>query len=244
MSVHSSSVSDPSSFRQEISRGITAALPVLIGVLPFGLLLGAQAAQKGFSPASLALLTGLNFAGGSEFAAIALWSSPPHLLTIVLVSLLVNSRHMVMGASLSPWLSHLPMRNVLPALFFMCDESWAMSMADAARRQQQGLPPAFSMGFYVGLVSALWLMWVFSTAAGVVIGPALGDITRWGFDMAFPAVFFVLLRGMWKGVKMAFPWLVSLVSAATAYHFLPGAVYVPIGAVSGILAILLMAGKA
>jgi predicted branched-subunit amino acid permease len=113
MSVHSSSVSDPSSFRQEISRGITAALPVLIGVLPFGLLLGAQAAQKGFSPASLALLTGLNFAGGSEFAAIALWSSPPHLLTIVLVSLLVNSRHMVMGASLSPWLSHLPMRNVL-----------------------------------------------------------------------------------------------------------------------------------
>lgn len=244
MSVHSSSVSDPSSFRQEISRGITAALPVLIGVLPFGLLLGAQAAQKGFSPVSLALLTGLNFAGGSEFAAIALWSSPPHLLTIVLVSLLVNSRHMVMGASLSPWLSHLPMRKVLPALFFMCDESWAMSMADTARRQQQGLPPAFSMGFYVGLVSALWLMWVVSTAAGVVIGPALGDITRWGFDMAFPAVFFVLLRGMWKGVKMAFPWLVSLVSAATAYHFLPGALYVPIGAVSGILAILLMAGKA
>nr|WP_277756459.1 AzlC family ABC transporter permease [Rosenbergiella nectarea] len=61
----------------------------MIGVLPFGLLLGAQAAQKGLSVGLLSMMTGLNFAGGSEFAAVALWSSTPHLITIVLVSMLV-----------------------------------------------------------------------------------------------------------------------------------------------------------
>jgi predicted branched-subunit amino acid permease len=49
------------SFRSEMVRGATACVPVLVGVLPFGLLLGAQAAQKGFSVVSLSLMTGLNF---------------------------------------------------------------------------------------------------------------------------------------------------------------------------------------
>ncbi|GLR10391.1 branched-chain amino acid ABC transporter permease [Mixta theicola] len=244
MSAHSQHLSGDFTFRREIARGSAAAFPMLIGILPFGLLLGAQAAQKGLSVASLALLTGLNFAGGSEFAAIALWTSPPHVLTIVLVSLLVNSRHLVMGASFAPYLNHLPARKVLPALFFMCDESWAMSMADNARRRALGLSPAFSVGYYAGLAGAMWLLWISSTAAGVLIGPTLGDITRWGFDMAFPAVFFVLLKGMWKGFRVAFPWLVSLVTAAAAFHFLPGAAYVPIGALSGLLAIFLTGKKA
>jgi predicted branched-subunit amino acid permease len=61
-----------------------------------------------------------------------------------------------------------------------------------------------------------------------------GDINRFGFDMAFPAVFLVLLRSMWKGFEAARPWLVSLVCAALAYLYLPAGWYVPIGALSGI----------
>lgn len=229
-----------SHFYQDFLRGVMTVMPVIVGVLPFGLLLGAQAAQKGMSAPLLGLMTGLNFAGGSEFAAIALWASSPPLVTIVLVSMLVNSRHLVMGASLAPYLSHLPRRKVLPALFFMCDENWALSMADSARRRAQGIVPAFSPGFYVGLAAITWSLWLISTTAGVLIGPALGDISRWGFDLAFPAVFFVLLKGMWKGLRCAIPWLVSLVCAALAYHYLPGAAYVPIGAVTGIATIVLM----
>lgn len=227
----------------EILRGFFTAAPILIGFIPFALLLGAQAAQKGLSVAELSLMTGLNFAGGSEFAAIALWTSPPHVLTIVLVSMLVNSRHLLMGAALAPSLSHLPARKALAALFFMCDECWALGMADAARRRQEGLTPALSSGFYAGAGVSLWLTWVFFTGLGVLIGPVLGDITRWGFDMAFPAVFLVLLKGMWKGYRAALPWLVSLVCAGATYRFFPGAAYVPVGTLSGIIAILLLGKK-
>jgi 4-azaleucine resistance transporter AzlC len=179
------------------------------------------------------LMTGLNFAGGSEFAAVGLWTSPPHLLLIVGVTLLVNSRHLVMGAALAPWLRHLPRRRVLPALFLMVDESWAMTLADAKSRD--GTEPGFSMGYFFGVSAGLYASWVGFTAVGALVGPVLGDIARWGFDMAFPAVFLVLLRGMWKGLGPAVPWLVSLVIAGGTYLIVPGAWYVPVGAGAGIL---------
>ena len=64
-------------------------------------------------------------------------------------------------------------------------------------------------------------MWVGFTALCGAIGPILGDASRFGFDMAFPAVFLVLLRGMWKSLHAARPGLVSLVTAALAYLFYP-----------------------
>ncbi|TGH91655.1 AzlC family ABC transporter permease, partial [Escherichia coli] len=85
-------------------RGMTAALPVMIGFVPFALVLGAQAARKGLSPVEVPVMTGLNFGGGSEFAAVELWTSPPHALLIAAMTFLVNSRHLLMGAALVPHL--------------------------------------------------------------------------------------------------------------------------------------------
>jgi len=67
----------------EVRRGLRASAPVMLGFVPFALVLGARATQKGMSAFEVALMTGLNFGGGSEFAAIRLWTSPPHILLIV-----------------------------------------------------------------------------------------------------------------------------------------------------------------
>jgi predicted branched-subunit amino acid permease len=96
----------------------------------------------------------------------------------------------------------------------------------------------------MGAALAMYLAWVGFTAAGALLGPMLGDVQHYGFDMAFPAVFLVLMRGMWKGMRAARPWLVSLVVAALVYLFVPGAWYVAAGAVSGLLAAWFMAGDA
>ncbi|PSD48906.1 branched-chain amino acid ABC transporter permease [Stenotrophomonas maltophilia] len=225
--------------RAEFLRGLRAAVPVMIGFIPFALVLGAQAAQKGLSALEVPLMTGLNFAGGSEFAAVELWTSPPHIALIVAITALVNSRHLLMGASLAPLLQHLPRRRVLPALFFMCDESWAMGVADARRRAL-----GFSLAYYLGVSAGLYTVWVACTALGAIVGPMLGDIHAYGFDMAFPAVFLVLLRGMWQGMKAARPWLVSLIVAAATYLLIPGAWYVASGALAGLAAAWLLAEDA
>lgn len=236
-------IASPEHTQNEVRRGLVDALPVIAGFIPVALVLGAQAAQKGFSALQVPLLTGLNFAGGSEFAAVALWSSPPHVLLIVAITFLVNSRHLLMGAVLEPFLRHLPRRKVLPALFFMCDESWAMGLADARRRAQAGKRHTFSLRYYLGASLGLYLAWIAFTTIGAIAGPRIGNIEAWGFHMAFPAVFLVLLRGMWKGLHAARPWLVSLAVAAVTYLAAPGAWYVATGALSGLAAAYVLAGS-
>ncbi|NML16054.1 AzlC family ABC transporter permease [Azohydromonas caseinilytica] len=230
----SSSPSSPTSptARHEAWRGLRASLPVMLGFVPVALVLGAQAAQKGLGAVEVPLLTGLNFAGGSEFTAVRLWTSPPHVLLIVAMSFLVNSRHILMGAALAPYLRHLPWRRAMAALFFMCDESWAMALADAQRRASRRI----SLAYYLGASAGLYATWVSCTALGAALGPVISDVERYGFDMAFTAVFLVLLRGMWKGLRPCRPWLVSLAVAALTYRLVPGAWYVAAGAVAGLVA--------
>lgn len=228
--------------RSEFARGLGTSLPVMIGFIPFALVLGAQASKKGFEPAGVALMTGLNFGGGSEFAAAHLWTSPPHVLLIVAITLLINSRHLLMGAALAPFLNGLSKREALMALFFMCDESWAISLADARPRSGEKQIPAFSLPYYMGASLGLYLTWVLFTFLGARLGPVMGDIESYGLDMAFPAVFFVLLKGMWTGARAARPWVVSLFAAVGACVFLPGAWYVVVGSVAGALSACLQGG--
>jgi 4-azaleucine resistance transporter AzlC len=227
----------------EVRRGVQASVPMLLGIIPYGLLLGAQASKKGFSIVEVPLLTGLNFAGGSEFAAIQLWTSPPHILLIAAITFLVNSRHLLMGAALAPYLAGLPKRLVFPALFLMCDESWALGLADARLRSAERARRPFSVPYYFSLALSLYLCWVACTTAGAALGPSIGDVRTFGFDMAFPAVFLVLLRGMWRGPRAARPWLVSLVVAGATRLLVPGAWYVPAGALSGLAAAWLFAER-
>lgn len=235
------SLNDSSDFI-EFKRGLKMSIPMLLGIIPFALVLGTQATQKGFSLLEIPLLTGLNFAGGSEFAILEVWTNPPHIFVLMFITFLVNSRHLLMGASLVPYLKHLPNKKVLPALFFMCDESWAMGLANAQQNSHYKLSQQFNMAFYSGVCFALYSMWVVFTALGGAIGPVLGDVTRWGFDMAFPAVFLVLLRGMWQGFSAAHPWLVSLIAAVLAYLYLPQGWYVPVGTICGIASAFFLTG--
>lgn len=227
----------------EFQRGVAASIPVMIGFVPFALVLGTQAVQKGFRPAEVPLMTGLNFGGGSEFAAVKLWNSPPHLLLIAAITLLVNSRHLLMGAALVPYLRDLPKRQVLPALFLMCDESWALGLADARKRGGPPSPAVFSLPYYFGAALGLYLTWVTFTTAGALAGPSIGDVSAYGFDMAFPAVFLVLLRGMWKSFRAARPWFVSLFCAALAALLAPSGWHVPAGALTGVMAAWIWAGE-
>lgn len=226
-------VADEPSFGQEVKRGAKASLPVLLGFIPFGLVLGAQAAQKGISAMQIALMTGLNFGGGSEFAALEVWATPLPIGLILAMTLLVNSRHLLMGAALAPYLQHLPLKKALPSLFLMCDESWALAMADAKEAKRDRVPK-ISHGFYLGMALCLWATWLIFPAIGAVAGPQLGDLRSYGFDMAFAAVFIVLLRGMWKGVRAALPWLVSLGTAALFHLLIPGGWYVLVGVIAGL----------
>lgn len=221
--------------KAEFKRGLKDVLPMLIGLIPFGLILGVQAGQKGMSWLETVLMMGLNFAGGSEFAVVGLWDNPLPVLLILTTTFMINSRHILMGAALAPYIRHLPKRKLLPTLFFMIDESWAVGIADAKKREQMGQAAYLSLPYYFGVVLSLYVMWVSCGFIGSYFGANLGDVSKLGFGMAFPAVFLVLVRGMWRSVQAAKPWLISLVTAALVYWVLPeNGWYVVIGTLAGL----------
>ena len=225
----------------EIVRGMLRAAPVAPAIAAYGLVFGAQATQKGLSFWEVPLMTGSNYAGGSEFAAINVWSAPPPIVLIVALTLLINSRHIIMGATLTPFIRHYPRGRALLLLFFMSDESWAVSYRDTMERVRAGEAVPFSLRFYVGCAAVIYLNWLVSTTAGAAIGPLLGPVDRYGFDMAFPATFLVIVVGMWQGVRKARPWLVSLVSAAAVHLVVPGAWYIIVGVMVGLASAFLWA---
>lgn len=201
-------------------RGMKAALPFWLGFFPLGFILGAQACHKGMSVPTAAAMSFFNYAGGSEFAAVALWTATPPLLLIAFTTWLINSRHIVMGMALSLYTKKLSTGKSLFAFFLMCDEVWAVSMQEISRRKAAGVPEdeCFCYAFHVGTGLGFWLPWTCSTALGAFMGGTLGDLNQWGFSMAFPATFITLIVLMWPGFKNSLPLTASgIVSAACSF---------------------------
>jgi len=212
----------------EVRAGIVAILPAAIAIWPFALILGQQAAAKGLSPLDMLAMSSLVFAGSAQFLAVGLWEAPAPVLALAGAALLINLRHVLMGASLAAKLAHFGRWRFL-AVHLMADEVWAVA---ERRALAQPLTPAFWFG--AGLF--LFLNWQVSTVLGVAVGSFVAEPARYGLDFAFVAVFIALALGFWKGWRSA-PVVAVSAAVATAVHaMLPGAWYVLAGALAGIAA--------
>lgn len=140
-------------FRREAIDGFRAILPLIIAAAPIGFVFGAVATGNGLSPLETVLMSALVFAGGSQFVAMDLWSHPASWTALGFATLLVNLRHVLMGASLERSLGLFRPRQKLPTLFVMADENWALA---EARARTTVLTPAFYLGLALPSISAGW----------------------------------------------------------------------------------------
>jgi 4-azaleucine resistance transporter AzlC len=218
---------------QSFRAGAIATLPLMVGIIPFALLLGALGAQKGLSPLEMTLMSVLVFAGSAQFLAVELWREPAPVLLLTGMALLVNSRHVLMGAAIAPRFAGVAASRLYPALYVLTDEAWAVTLASP-------YSGAAAFSFYLGVSLSLWLGWVFWTTAGALAGAVVQDPATFGLDFAFIAVFLVLLRGMWRGPRSLVPWFASAGAAILVERLVPGPLYVPAGAGAGLLVAALM----
>jgi len=220
-----SSPPPPATVRREFALGAVHALPIVAGAVPFGFLLGSLAAKAGLSPLEMGLMSALVFAGSSQFVAVELWSRDAAGFAVVGSILLVNLRHLLMGATLAPRLEGKPPLRVGAALFLMADEVWALAL-------RRGEALTFAYWFGVGLT--LYVAWLASTVAGTLAGALIADPAAWGLDFTFIAVFLCLLAGFWTGVGSLPPWLASAIAALGVHALMPGGPWhILAGAVAG-----------
>ncbi|MFP3544881.1 AzlC family ABC transporter permease [Rhizobium sp. SIMBA_035] len=212
-----------------------AIAPLIAAVIPIGLVFGAVAATKGLSPLETALMSALVFAGGSQFVAMDIWTHPASWAGLGFAALLVNIRHVLMGASIGSKMQAFPARARYFSVLFLADEIWAMAefRAGVAR-----LTPAW----FAGLAAPFYLAWLLSGLAGATLGAFLGNPVTLGLDFAFPAVFIVLVMGFWKGPETGAVLLASGAAAVLTQHFIPGVWYIAAGALAG-LAAAMVSGK-
>jgi 4-azaleucine resistance transporter AzlC len=202
-------------------------LPVAVSIAAYGVVWGVLAGQAGLSVLEVALMSGLVFAGASQFVALDMWTPGAlPVLSIVIAAGIVNLRMLLMSATLRPLVGHLSLPKQLGAMFFVSDEQWAMTMAEV--RKGTG-----SVAFLIGTGVLSWFAWMGSTLCGRVLGAFIDDPTKYGLDFAFTATFLALLLGMWRGRGDLLPWIVGALAAILTSKLIEGNWYIIVGGLVG-----------
>lgn len=217
----------PSNTTLEIRHGFRSILPLTVAVVPIGLVFGAVAATKGLSALEAALMSALVFAGGSQFVAMDLWSHPASIAALGMAALLVNVRHVLMGASISRHMAAFSGRQKILSMFFLADEIWAVA---EFRARNHRLTPAW----FFGAALPFYAAWVLSGLAGALLGSLVGDPSVIAMDFVFPAVFVILIAGFWRGARTGLILVGSGASALLVHHLMPGVWYILAGALGGV----------
>jgi len=220
----------PLSSRSQFWLGVTMFIPVAVSIASYGVVWGVLAGQKGLGVLEVLLMSGLVFAGSSQFVALDSWTpgSLP-IVSIVVATAIVNLRMLLMSATLKPLMAGVSRPKALLAMFFVSDEQWAMTMAEV--RKGGG-----SVAFLVGTGVLSWFSWTGSTLLGRVLGAFIDDPVTYGLDFAFTATFLALLLGMWKGRTDIVPWLVGALAALLTASLIEGKWYIIVGGIVGSLA--------
>jgi predicted branched-subunit amino acid permease len=212
--------------------GALMALPTFPGAFAFGVAFGAAASAKGLTLAETVAMSAFVFAGMSQMVALEAW--PMHwswsaIATLALIAAVVNSRMILMGAALHPWMATRGNRFNLMQLSLLTDINYLLG----ARHQADG---GRDLGVLVGAGLTTWVGWILWTIPGHVLGGLLADPKRYALDLVMPVYFVCLLVPLWKGPRAAAPWAVAGAVAYAASKLLPGHYFILIGALAGMAA--------
>lgn len=217
--------------RAGLLEGMRLTLPILPGICFFGMAYGAAAAQTSMSLAEATLSSWLVFAGASQLVGLELWRDQWSLTAIAGIALIVgtvNSRLILMGASLHHWLGGLRPALRWPSLFFLTDANWII----AERYRAQGGRDA---GIYLGSGLTLWVVWGVVTVPGYLISSLVPDPKTFGLDLVMPLFFVLMIVPMWKGRRDFVPWLVAACVGSLVWALVPGYAFIVAGALAGAL---------
>src|SRR5256714_3519645 len=199
------------------------------GTVVFAAAYGTLAAQKGLTLTEAVLMSALVFGGASQLVAMEVWSRPLTLATVVslaVVTAIVNARFILMGATLRPWFGALPQWQAYAALNATVDATWLI----AVRYRAEGGSDA---SVFVGAGIALWVVWVASAIPGYLLGAFIADPKRFGFDLMLPIFFAAMFIPLWRGVRRAIGWAIAGLVALAVSYLVPGWWFIVIGALTG-----------
>ena len=176
----------------EFFYGVRSELPLLLGILPFGMIYGFMALQAGLPPMMAQGMSSIVFAGASQLMITQLIANGTPMLIIILTAFVVNLRHLLYSASMAPHFKHLSPLWKLTLGYLLTDEAYGVGIT----RYVQLSEDPFKHWFVLGAGLTLWTGWQISSACGIFLGVQIS--LAWALDFAVPLVFIALLIPMLK----------------------------------------------
>jgi len=106
---------------------------IAVSAIGFGFVYGLSAREAGFSPIEVLAMSVLVFGGASQFAAVGYVASGLAWPGIVLLTALLNARHLLYSAALAPWLSKVAFGRRAVMAHLLTDEAFAISIGHFRR---------------------------------------------------------------------------------------------------------------
>jgi 4-azaleucine resistance transporter AzlC len=156
-------------------------LGIGLSAAAFGVVYGLAARQAGFSLVEGTAMSMLVFAGAAQFAAVGLVAQGVPWLGIVVLTALLNARHLLYSAALAPWFAQRSRIERAASAHVLTDEAFALAL------------PAFRMlgrhdrATYALAAAIPAVPWMVATTVGLIGGSLLPDPTALGIDVVFPA---------------------------------------------------------
>ena len=220
----------------EFLSGVRGELPILVGVIPFGMIYGVIAIGAGLPPVTAQAMSLIVFAGSAQMLMAQLYGLGAPALVMLLAAVIVNLRHVLYSASMAPYLRKLsgPWKWLLA--YLLTDEAYAVTIIHY-HKPQPASTSDYRHFFLLGSGLALWSTWQLSTAAGILLGTQVP--ASWGLEFTLTLTFIGLVVPSIKDRAGAVAAIAAGVAALLTFT-LPLNLSLVIGAVAGIVAGLIV----
>lgn len=179
--------------RKQIKReglaGMKAALPLIVGAVPFGILFGTLAPTSGLAAWATMAMSLVVFAGSAQFIVLALIAVQAPLEVILLTTFIVNLRHLLYATALAKHVSHLSICLRAILAFGLTDETFANMSQRYLPNSPLGNDHRFAHIYYLGSILMFYSSWSLATAVGLVLGNIIPDMSSWGLEFAMSVTF-------------------------------------------------------
>ena len=173
--------------RNEFLHGVKDELPILVGVIPFGMIYGILAISAGLSEAEAQAMSVIVFAGSAQFMLVQLAGIGTPALIMIVTGFVINLRHALYSASVAPHMRKLnPIWKAILA-YLLTDEAYAVAITRYNREDESDR----KYWYFLGAGLALWTSWQISTAVGVFLGAQVPP--GWSLDFTLALTFIALV---------------------------------------------------
>tara|TARA_Y100001958_G_C21187523_1_gene516281 strand:+ start:696 stop:1400 length:705 start_codon:yes stop_codon:yes gene_type:complete len=214
-------------------KGVLDVSPLMIPVIPFGLIFGILAIDIGFTPLATMGMSLIIFGGASQIVLLQLFSGGASTLVIISSVGAVNSRHLLYGAVISEHVSGLKLVWKILISYFLIDQAFARSNEYFKNNNKKN--KHFHL---IGGGATCWVIWQSTTLLGILIGAAIPE--KLGLNFAVPLTFIAILVNDFRKVLNLCVIIVSGLVSTIGFNFIPFKAYVIVAALSGLLTAVIL----